>query len=163
MPHITPLYIHTFRLYHRNSHIKLHVIRHKFCPPRGNLPARNNYLSSDDSPEPSNSATLHHATSSAPSTTHNTTSGRNEFLSHAHHSTLSATRPVPSHPALRLKHNVTRPKRSKAHTIRHVPRTLHNFLRPRRSKARTSRHAFRTYDLSLATKHKKESSNGINR
>lgn len=33
MPHITHFYIHTFRLYHRNSHIKLHVIRHKFCPP----------------------------------------------------------------------------------------------------------------------------------
>ena len=170
MPHITPFYIHSLHLYHRNSQIKLHVIRHKFCPPRGNLPAHNNYLSPDDSPEPSNSATRHLATSSAPSTTHNTTPERNEFLSHVHHSTPSASRPVPSHPALRLTHNVTRPRRSKARTFRHtpctfrhVPRTLHKFLRFMHSKAHTSRHAFRTYVLSFSNKHKKESFNGVNR
>ncbi len=148
MPHITHFYIYTFRLYHRNSHIKIHVIRHKFCPPRGNLPARNDYLSPDDSPEPSNSATIHHATNSAPSTTHNTTPERNEFLSHVHHSTPSASRPVPSHPALRLKHNVTRPRRSKARTIRHT-------LYISRHTLHISRQLIRTYGLSHAAKHKK--------
>ena len=162
MPHITHFYIHSLLLFHRNSYIKLHVIRHKFCPPRGNLPVRNNYLSPDDSPKPSNFATIHHATNSAPSTTHNTTSGRNEFLSHVHHSTPSASRPVPSHLALHLKHNVTRPRRSKARTFRHTPRTKHSKLHIFRHILRTIRHTLhisrqliRTYGLSLAAKHKK--------